>query len=1064
MSRNQSEYNLTEKPAVELFQKMGYDYYDASKHDDERNSIHDVVLENRLKSALKRINPWMDENNLNIAFRKITSAGGTSFIDTNRKIHHLLKGPNISVPHTVNGRRIDKSVHYIDYSNLQNNDFLIVNQMRFKGLQSDSIPDITVFLNGLPIAVIECKSPNILNADSEAVNDLDFYQRNTPKLFHYNQVCAAIYKVGGKYGPIQAEEIHYNPYQCRDNEKLPISQLLDGSRDLIPQDILLYHLFKKENLLDIIRNFIIFETVEGKIIKKLPRYPQIRAVNAAIEKLKTREKGGVVWHTQGSGKSLTMVYLATKLRRDEHGFNNPTIIVMTDRKELDKQITDTFRNCDFPNPIRARSIRGLGQLLKDTYGKTIMTTIQKFQETDENGNLVRPVRGSGRNKNNKTTEIKRIVEEGGRLVKITSHKTPDGETMDETRDIIDVPRISDKENLFVFVDEAHRSHYGFLAAFMRKALPNAKFIAFTGTPIDKKNKSTLAEFYGGKYLDTYTIKESVADGATLPIYYDARLSNHHVNKELIDQKFETEFKDYSPEKKERLRQKAAELNTFFNAENRIQQIAEDIIHHYSEKIYPDGFKAMLVCHSRETAINYQNAFEKLRINGVHNFQTRVIMSLDIKKDPERFKQLATQPHEIKQAVDDFKLPFGNEEDKAKDGKKQFDNTAIVIVCDMLLTGYDVPIAQVMYLDKLLIEHNLLQAIARVNRTRAGKNAGFIIDYCGITRRLSEALAMFSDDLKPDEVMEKTKDELPRLQNYLNKLIAFFKPINLDPETQRTAYIDKAVQYLEPENKRDEFKLLLKAFTISLNILLPATEAIKYKKDLTLYNEIKYQAANTYVDDSLRITKNESRKIQKLVDEHLTASGIRYLLDEPVSIIDREKFDEEIRKTLSIESARLKRLNRIRHIIKTNFHKDPEFYKPLSERLEQLIKNYQEERFRQLELFKENELDNELNQIEDKIINKHNEARKLGFKTEGESALYNTLEKIFPNDAVSITKTLYQSLTDELGIVGWHEREQVQRTMRLKIKNTMGETFSQAEKDHLAHQIVNILIQNRENKS
>ena len=1051
--RRNSEYNDSERPAIELLKKLGYDYYDASKQDEERDSGSDPILINRLQKALKRINPWLDDHNLKTAVRKITKPRADSLMAANKEIHHLLQGPATSVQHREKGKKQDKSIHFIDYNNIDNNDFLAVNQMLFKGKEAKSIPDITLFVNGLPIAVIECKSPNIQNADSEAINDLEHYQENSPKLFRCNQICAGIFKVGGKYGAIGAPEIHYNPYKCKDNEQTPITKLLNGSRDITPQDILLYSLFHKKHLLDIIRNFIVFETVEGKTVKKLPRCPQIRAVNKAIEKLESEDKGGVVWHTQGSGKSLSMVFLAKKLRREEQGFKNPTIIVMTDRVDLDDQITRTFKNCGFPNPIQAGSIRGLGRLLRDPYGKTIMTTIQKFQETDEKGNALRG--DDTCLKNGSTVQTKRYIEPGGQLVKITTVKDREGRKISESREVIDVPQLSVKENVFVFVDEAHRSHYGFLAGFMRRALPNAKFIAFTGTPIDKENKSTLAEFYGGRYLDTYTIKESAADGATLPIYYNAALPEVHVNKEHIDRKFESEFQDCSPAKKERLRQKASELATYLNARDRIDRVAADIIRHYGEKIYPNGFKAMVVCHSREAAVNYKEAFDELLEQGRHDFKSRVIMSLDTKKDPERFCQLATHPKRIGQAVEEFKLPFGDENLHAKDGKKQHDNTAFLIVCDMLLTGFDVPVVQVMYLDKLLTEHNLLQAIARVNRTRDGKKAGFIVDYCGITRHLSKALAMFSDDLAPGDVMEKTDAEISRLQNRHRRLVAFFNPIEIDRKKQRAAYIDKAVRCLEPEDLRDEFKLLLKAFDTSIDILLPSPAALAYEYDFTLYNEIKYQAANTYVDDSLRVTKGESRKIQQLVDDHLTASGVRYLLEKPVSIIDREKFDEEIHKSLGPESQRLKRLNRIKHTIKINLHKDPEFYKPLSERLEKLIAAYEEGRIEQMELF------DGMAEIEGAIIDKDSEGRKLGFHTEGEFAVYNTLKKHFPEDAEVLTRTLLQILTPELGIHDWSEKEQVKKTMRRNIKKTLAGKLPDNLKDSLPGAIVNVLTHNRE---
>jgi type I restriction enzyme R subunit len=373
---------------------------------------------------------------------------------------------------------------------------------------------------------------------------------------------------------------------------------------------------------------------------------------------------------------------------------------------------------------------------------------------------------------------------------------------------------------------------------------------------------------------------------------------------------------------------------------------------------------------------------------------------------------------------------------------------------MLLTGYDVPVVQVMYLDKLLTEHNLLQAIARVNRTRDGKEAGFIVDYCGITRHLSKALAMFSDDLKPGEVMEKTDAEISRLENRHRQLTAFFNPVKIDRKKQRAAYIDKAVQHLEPEDLRDEFKLLLKSFNKSVNILLPSTAALKYEYDFILYNEIKYQAANTYVDDSLRVTKGESRKIQQLVDDHLTASGIRYLLEKPVSIIDREKFDEEIGKSFGPDSQLLKRLNRIKHTIKINLHKDPEFYKPLSERLEKLIAAHKEGRLKQMELFKVS------TEIEGAIINKDSEGSRLGFSNEGEFAVYNTLKKYFSENAETITRTLVHTLAPELGLADWPDKEQVQKTMRAKIKKNLAGKIPYDQKESLSKNIVDVLKHNR----
>ncbi len=1047
---NTPEFDYVEKPALELLQKLGYEYLEASQVEAERDSVNDVVLKNRLDAAIRRINPWMNDNNVNRAMRKITAVPGASLMEINKKIHNCLRESVVSFKQTIDGRFQDKSIYYIDYNHIENNNFLVVNQVQFLGRQGYSVPDLVVYINGLPIAVLECKSPKVQDAASEAINDLHYYQGNSERLFYYNQICAALYKVGGKYGAINADELYYHVYKSDDRE--PVARLID--RAVTSQDIMIYHLFKKERLLDLIRNFVIFEVTEkGETVKKLPRYQQVRAVNKAVAILREQGKGGVVWHTQGSGKSISMVYLATKLRRDELGFDNPTIIVMTDRVDLDNQISGTFESCGFPNPIQAKSIRNLQSLLKDHYGKTIMTTIQKFQETDEEGRLIK---SEGRkDKQGNITTVKRVIDDSGQLVKITTVKNKEGNKIKEDREIIEVPELSPKSNIFVFADEAHRSHYGFLAGFMRKALPNAKFIAFTGTPLSKENKSTLAEFYGGKYLDVYTIKQSVEDEATLKIYYEARMPELHVKKELIDEQFELEFGHHNPAKKERLLQRAASLTTYLTARKRIYRIAEDIIHHYKTKVYPDGFKAMVVCHNREAAAAYADAFDRLALEKVHNFKTQLIMSLNIKKDSDIFKQLTVPPKDLKKRIKNFKLPFGNEQERSLESKKKYDNTAITIVCDMLLTGYDVPIAQVMYLDKVLTEHNLLQAIARVNRKYESKTGGFVVDYCGITGHLSRALHMFSEDLSPGDVMEKPIEELHRLEQLHRRLVGFFNPVRLDRHSQREEYIDRAVQYLEPADLRDEFKVLLRQFNQSLSVLLPAPEALAFEYDFKLYNEIKYQAANLYVDDPLRVTKAETKKLQKLVDEHLHSSGIEYLLEAPISIIDREKFDQEIEKALSIKSKELKIINRLRHIIKINLEKNPEFYRPLSQRLEELVKMRREDRIEQVKLFQECE------SIREAIVNQQAERQRLGFSYEREFAVYKTLETRLSSskNARQLTQALFQDLSDELGIAGWKEMSQVQKTMRRKIKGNLASKVPGHQRQQLALDLLEVIKQN-----
>lgn len=556
--------------------------------------------------------------------------------------------------------------------------------------------------------------------------------------------------------------------------------------------------------------------------------------------MKASDEGGVVWHTQGSGKSITMIYIATKLRREEYGFNNPTILILTDRVDLDDQISRTFERCGFENPNQAKSVSHLKSTLKNDYGQTVMSTIFKFQEVDAEGKVV-------------------------------------------AKELEDIEVLSEKKNFYVMVDEAHRSQYGLMAAFMRRAIPHAKFVAFTGTPLDQEAKSTLGNFYGGNYIDVYHIKQSVEDGATLPILYEDGLPELYVAKDLLNQQFENTFGNESNEKKSVLKKSATSIAKIMTAKKRIKKVAEHMVEHYEQKTFPDGLKAMVVCYNRESAITYKKVLDEMKAEGVHTFNSRVVMSFSPKKDPKEYYELATPEKEIKQAVENFKLPFGDESNLSKSGQLQFNNDAFLIVSDMLLTGFDAPIIQVMYLDKILKEHNLLQAIARVNRTRIGKIAGFLVDYCGITENLVEALKIFGGDLEPDDVMQNTAAEITRLERRHQQLVAFFSTISIDRKAQRKTFIDQALHVLELEDKRDEFKSLLKKFNASMSIVLPDPHALAFVYDFYLYNEIKVCAGNMFQDSSMKVTQEENQKLQAMLNEHLHATGIRSLLEGPVSI-------------------------------------------------------------------------------------------------------------------------------------------------------------------------------------
>lgn len=944
-----SEYRQSELPAIELFQKLGYNYFNAN------GEMYEVVLEDRLTTSLKKINPWLNENNLQKAVRKILAISGSSLMEINSEAHKLItKADALSLKPTPEDKPIP--VKFIDYENIDNNEFLVVNQMRFKGERQNSIPDLVVFINGLPLAVIEAKNQKV---DISDLNDLNYYQTNSPKLFQYNQIIGAINRINGLYGTIEASMKFYSKY----NEKATSELVGLLESEPTPQDILLYNLFEKQKFLDIIKYFVIFEVVEGKTIKKLPRYQQLRAVNKIVDRLKNENRGGVVWHTQGSGKSITMIYLATKLRATTSGFDNPTILVLTDRTDLDNQIRSTFARVGFSNINQANSISHLKRLLKDSYGKTLTSTIQKFQERAEE---------------KKEVEV-----------------------------------LSEKENIFVLIDEAHRSQYGLTASYMRQSLPNAKFIAFTGTPIDKENKSTLHEFYGGDYIDKYTIKQSVADGNTLPILYETGLSKFFIEKELLDAEFNKMFGNESKEKQALLKSKATQLDK--NAIRRVEEITKSIVEHYKNKSYLDGFKAMIVCHNRYQAIAYKKALNKLAEQGLNNFQSKVIMSFDTKKDSQEFYDLSTPEADVKQAIEDFKLPFGDESDVSRGGRKQFDNTAFIIVSDMLLTGYDAPILQTLYVDKILKEHNLLQAIARVNRTRKGKAAGYVVDYAGITKHLVDALEIFSGDLEPSDVMVNIAEEKTILENRHTKLVNYFKSVKKNRETQRDDFILQSISYLKPDDIKDKFKELVSDLNKSMNIVLPDPFASKYDYDFKLFNELKMMVR----DSKEKITREDSKKLQMILDEHLRANGIEYLLEEAIDITDYKKFQEALTR-----EGKHNPLDKAKAIIKANEEINPELALELSELLEKKLIDAKIDRKQAIiDLFSDME----------EIINRHkNRYSTHGLSNEKQLVVYD-LVKEFTDEASQLTLEIFSELDEWLNKPAILAQSDAGKDMRNAIK-------------------------------
>lgn len=1012
-----NEENLSESPAVKQLQRLGYTYVAPETLELERESLKHVVSTKRLAAALKRINPWLSDDNVNKAIRTVTNVPASSLIEASEKLHTILTY-GISLEQDLGDGKKGQTVRYFDFESPDpklKNEFIVTRQFRVTGTKKNIRPDVVVIVNGIPLAVIENKSPTLGEGwKAEAIDQLSRYQEletryrelGAPKLFEPVQLLVATCGQAAVYGTVTTPHRFYADWKSLWPSNAAAFEKGHGHAPSA-QEVLFEGMLAPANLLDLIRNFVVFERdgATGKTIRKLCRYQQFAAVNKAIERARTAksptERGGVVWHTQGSGKSLTMLWLALKLRRDPR-HDNPTIVLVTDRRDLDDQITRTFRACGFPNPEQAESVRDLRELLSGPTGKTILTTVQKFQELQE------------------------IAADGSRR---------------RSRD--EYPMLSDATNIFVLADEAHRTQYGGLAANMRKALPNACLFGFTGTPIDKNDRSTLSTF--GSYIDTYTIDQAVADGATVPIFYEGRLAELRIIGNTLDAVFDRVFADRSDEEREAIKKKYGTEAAIAGAPKRVDAIALDIVEHYTKFIKPNGFKAQIVACSREVACQYKEALDKLNAP-----QSAVIIS-GTNKDDQRLVQHHTDEEQRKALIERY--------------LKKDDPLSILVVCDMLLTGFDAPVEQVMYLDSPLREHTLLQAIARVNRTADGKSYGLIVDYWGVSEALQEALAIFVPSEIQGAMAPKT-DELPRLQTRHAAAMRVFVRVKDKDD------LDACIAVLEPEDVRAEFDVAFRRFAQSLEMMLPDPRALPYNGDMRWLGKIRKAAAAKYRDDKLDVS-DCGAKVRELIEDAVIADGIQILVKQ-VSLFTPE-FEDKLKALKSDEARASEMEHAIKHEIHVKLDENPVFFTSLRERLEQIVADRKAKRIdaaEQLKLF----------EVVKAQLRGHAEAAERVGLSEAGFAIYGLLVEPAPPSGASskaaepraqygnapvdeakkeLAAILIEQLAPQVSIVDWQQKEDVQREMRRLIKRQLRAAGYATDKiDALAESVVALLKRRR----
>lgn len=903
---NEKEY--VEEPLLRQLGNLGWSILRAGEEGKGdpgvtfRDSFTEVVIEKKFRENLLRLNPWLEEDQLAPIVRELTAPSITGGLLENNKyiLEKLLE--STSAENRTNGK--PETVRFIDFSNPEANEFLAISQFKVSipGTERHIIPDIILFVNGLPLVVIECKSAYLPDPIGEGIEQLMRYQNRrgdepegNQKLFWYNQILVATSKQICRYASITGEFEHFiewkdpYPYSLNDIDT-------EGSDAVTSQHIFVQGVCEKKNLLDIIQSFIVFQDGgKGKLIKVTPRYQQFRTVNKIIKRLhsgKTSlQKGGIVWHTQGSGKSLTMMMVVRKMYHDPLLTAYKTVFI-TDRTDLETQLGKTAKGIGYTLKI-AHNISKLKEYLSTNTPDLVMGMIHKFQEHD-------------------------FMQE--------------------------FPLLNESEKVLVLIDEAHRSQFKLLGANLNKSLPNSVKIAFTGTPIDKVEKTF------GDYIDKYTIRQAVDDGVTVEIIYEGRTHNASIkDAEAMNKRFTDVFAG-ADEETQALIQGRYTWKAYLEAEETIKEKAEDMLKHYLSQIFPNGFKAQVVAVSRLAAIKYKLAFDALLADTTWiDAYTSSIQSLsDIKIDKEQLSKMKvevvisggnnddptmrpyTDENKQEETITSFKLPFGKKNEDGLNG-----DVGIIIVQSMLLTGFDAPIEQVMYLDDVIREHNLLQAIARVNRVEKNKQAGFIVDYVGVANHLRKALSNFKDE-DIEETLKVVKDDgrdMDELQFTKSAIVDFFAKYDISS----TDDIDACVDLLTDDEVRNDFLVLFRKFSGAMDKALPKPEALKFAKDLKQFGFIAQVARNRYRDEKLNL-RDVSKKVRDIIDEYLVSMGVDPKIP-PTPIFD-EKFEIKIKeKPPKAKAEELK--HAITDYIEKHEDEDPELYARFSEKLEKMLQQYHE---------------------------------------------------------------------------------------------------------------------------
>ncbi|MGW4654409.1 type I restriction endonuclease subunit R [Streptomyces sp. NPDC004279] len=958
------EYTEVEKPLLDQLLGLGWQVIEGSKSDPtvtERDSFRGSMLEGRLRAALLKINarpdglPWLDDARLAEVVSSLTRSEVGKPIELNERMtERLLEGVSVAgLPDWDQGR--SQRVQFIDFDNPANNDFLAISQFRVDepGGQAKKFvaPDVVLFVNGIPLVVIECKSPYITDPMAEGITQLRRYanQRNlglpegNEQLFWTNQFVVSTYGDNACVSTFTAGPEHF--LEWKDAFPLTRDELAANLgkpvAELTGQELLTAGMLAPSNLLDLVRHFTLFTEVNGRRIKIVARYQQFRAVGRALTRLRTGKtraqdgesdrRGGLIWHTQGSGKSLTMVFLVRAMRSDPvlRAFK---VVVITDRTDLEKQLSETAK-LSGEGVVRARRTAQLRTILAEKGPALVFAMIQKYRDAD----------GAGAGESRMAA--------------------------DETNEALGV--LNTDETVVILVDEAHRSQTSTLHANLMAALPNAAKIGFTGTPIMREGKKRTDAIFGS-FIDKYTIRQAEHDGAVVPIFYEGRTAKGAVvGGSDLDELFEDMFAEHTDEEIEKLKARYATTGAVLEAPRLIAAKAKSILWHYVSTVLPGGFKAQLSATSRLATVRYREALLAARddlVAQIERLPEHLVRgaedgSLNI-DGLDRRKQVLIRalPHlELIRILDFVPVISGSNNDaptwlqwtdKARQDAviaefkkplglpgEQTSPVAFLLVRTMLLTGFDAPVEQALYLDRFIQDAELLQAIARVNRTSPGKAAGLLVDYFGVGAHLQKALQAYAPEDAEDAIgaLASITDEVPKLRDRHARVVALFaqagiETFDLDED------IEACVDLLSDDALRARFGVLLKQFLTTLDTILPRPEGLPFAADAKRLGLIQKVARRRYRDDGLGDFNASlyGEKVRALIDEHVTALDIATKI-APVSVTDPD-FLAKV-KGLSSDKAKASEMEHaLRFHIRTNFDEDPARYTKLSDRLDEILKS------------------------------------------------------------------------------------------------------------------------------